>query len=713
MILNNKPDNTATLSNVGQIGEFRIRNSAKAFNVLSSGLYSNEIRALLRELSCNAVDSHVAADKRDTPFDVHLPNQLEPWFSVRDYGTGLSHDQVTNIYTTYFESSKTESNDFIGALGLGSKSPFSYTENFTVTAVQNGRKGIYTAFINGEGVPSIALMTEEETTDPNGVEVKFSVNDRYDYEKFRHEALFVYRYFKLRPVISGYAGFKFSDPKYLDKNIIPGVHSIEGYNSFAVMGNISYPISVPNADTTLGDLRRLLSCGLVIEFGIGELDFQASREGLRYIPQTIDSIKRKLEQLNKQLAITIGQEAEKISNEWERAYHLHDRHNTDLWKSAVIDYVTTSKFALFNAASYSKQQVISIKVDDLAKDYNIVLRPFIKHSGKVSCTTATYHNEHGTEKDVNGKFITWGVWKFLVDKTQQFVINDTKKGALARAKYHYRNQKDKHYSRTVWVIEANDKTKLTKVAEFLKTLHSPPESQICKASQLLEKERNTSLGKNVSILKLEDRSVRYRESKTVWVSAGKVDEYDDTETYYYLPMIGFKAQGKVEDVKELNRYLDRAKIHPGIVFGVRKNDLDYIKTKSNWINLDEYIVEKLGKADISNVMGLVKQAIDIQDFMKYNVLDLIKVESPFHKLVTIFKDVTAVASDVHRGLDWLCAKYEVKSYSSPQSLIDKYQAEVKAVASHYPLLEHVSTYNINRKAVAEYINLIDQSKGVV
>ena len=128
LIQNN--DNQPILSNVGETGEFRIRNSAKAFSILSSGLYANKIRAIIRELSCNAVDSHVAAGKADVPFEVHLPTALSPWFSIRDFGTGLSHEQVTKIYTTYFESTKTDSNDFIGALGLGSKSPFSYTNNF-------------------------------------------------------------------------------------------------------------------------------------------------------------------------------------------------------------------------------------------------------------------------------------------------------------------------------------------------------------------------------------------------------------------------------------------------------------------------------------------------------------------------------------------------------------------------------------------------------
>jgi len=117
MLLHTAPQDAAILSNVGEVGNFKIKASAKAFSILSSGLYANKIRAIIRELSCNAVDSHVAAGRTDTPFDVHLPNDLEPWFSIRDYGTGLSHEQVSSIYTTYFESTKTESNDYIGALG--------------------------------------------------------------------------------------------------------------------------------------------------------------------------------------------------------------------------------------------------------------------------------------------------------------------------------------------------------------------------------------------------------------------------------------------------------------------------------------------------------------------------------------------------------------------------------------------------------------------
>lgn len=132
MKLTHDKDNIATINNTrGNISSFKMKRSAKAFSILSSGIYANKIRAIIRELSCNAYDSHVEAGKKDVPFEVHLPTHFEPYFYVRDYGTGLTHQQVFDVYTTYFESTKTDSNDYIGALGLGSKSPFSYTENFT------------------------------------------------------------------------------------------------------------------------------------------------------------------------------------------------------------------------------------------------------------------------------------------------------------------------------------------------------------------------------------------------------------------------------------------------------------------------------------------------------------------------------------------------------------------------------------------------------
>ena len=122
--------------------QFTIKATGKAFRILSSGLYKEKILAIVRELSCNAYDAHVDAGKADLPFDVHLPNALEPFYLIRDYGKGLSQEAMETVYTTYFESTKTESNEVIGGLGLGCKSPLSYVDQFTVTSFQGGQKKV-------------------------------------------------------------------------------------------------------------------------------------------------------------------------------------------------------------------------------------------------------------------------------------------------------------------------------------------------------------------------------------------------------------------------------------------------------------------------------------------------------------------------------------------------------------------------------------------
>src|SRR6185436_16663438 len=88
---------------------FTIAGNAKAFDILSSKIYTDIPLAIVRELSTNASDSHTDAGCPELPFDVHLPNSLEPWFTIRDYGTGLSPENVENVYTTYFKSTRSNS----------------------------------------------------------------------------------------------------------------------------------------------------------------------------------------------------------------------------------------------------------------------------------------------------------------------------------------------------------------------------------------------------------------------------------------------------------------------------------------------------------------------------------------------------------------------------------------------------------------------------
>lgn len=719
MIIDTKPQNEAVLSNVGHIGEFRIRNSAKAFSILSSGLYANKVKAIIRELSCNAVDSHTAAGN-PAPFEVHLPNALEPHFSIRDFGTGLDHNQVTSIYTTYFESTKTNSNDYIGALGLGSKSPFSYTDNFTVTAIKDGRKGVYTAFINGEGVPSIALMTEENTDEPSGVEIKFSVNERYDFEKFRQEARNVYAWFKVMPIVKGYEGFKTDPVEYQDKDIIPGVHYLGDHKrSIALMGNIAYPINVPESDKTLGEYTKMLECGLVMEFAIGELDFQASREGLSYIPQTIEAIKRKLEAITAQLTIHIAKEADAIPNLWNRAVYLANRSGTKLWNTAVDKYIADTGFELLEKTQYSygryTYKTFRLSTAELAANFNISLRGFNKDKHRTVCTVNSTSRHNTGNKDANGLYIYEETYNVRVSDATFFIVNDTNIGALERAKYHWRTNgnKSKTYSDEVVVIESVDSNKSVKTEEFFKFISNPPE--VMKASQLDKKERAAGLGKNVKILKLDERGTGsyYRQKDLVWRDAGELNSFDKNATFYYIPLSGFTSEINY-DTKQLKTDLKDGLGLEVTLYGVRKGDIEEIKKMKNWVPIEAHVKDVFAKMSGALVDQFARKALDSYPNFCYNkdvVSAVTNSNSPFLNFVQRFKDAQTTALKPH------CFNSLSKVYGNGVTLdskIDVLKEEIRVLSLRYPLVGAMEQSRVRAMPdeVAEYINLIDISKGV-
>ena len=729
MILNSAPQNEAILSNVGQVTAFTIDATAKSFQILSSSLYSNKIRAIIRELSCNAVDSHVAAGNEATPFDVHLPNSLEPWFAVRDYGVGLSHSDIVNIFSGFFKSTKTASNAFIGALGLGSKTPFSYTDNFTVTTVKDCSKRIYAAFINETGVPSIVQMSDHDSDEPNGVEIKFSVNDRYDFNKFIEEARQVYTYFKLRPVISGGGhNFSFIDTAYADRDIVPGAHVTKGSyrsgSSVAVMGNIAYPINIPDSDKSFGDsLRGMLDCKLELHFGIGELDFQPSREGLSYIPMTNTAIKRKLEAVSAALAVRLADEANKITNLWERAVYVVKRHQEPLWSRAAVKYAADTKCPLVdfsNTGNYRYEQLHQFKLleADLALKYNIVIRGF--HNTK-SHRTARTMKPSGVTVKIGQTSIVQPQWSIGVSLSNVFIFNDLKVGSLQRAKYHWRNTPNLEDA-AVYVIEPGDRKKPILKDLFLKDLMSPPEKQVRMSSTLLAPEKAVSLGRNVSILKLEERNksrARWNnETRMVWAACGKADDFDKKTVYYYLPVKGFQSLGHVQDVKALHTHLKNSEVYKGTVYGVRKSDLEYIKTRKNWVHLDKHVIDVLGKLGSENILSLVKQAIDFDTFSKYNITSLIDATSPVTLFIDEFKDVKAPkGGDYQRAVQFLCQAYKITTAKNedPTALIKKWEGVVEGLYKRYPLLKHLDSYDRNsnrRQAIADYVKLVDSAKTV-
>jgi len=258
---------------------FRMVASKKSFKILSSTIYKYKIRAIIREVSCNAIDGHVAAGNT-SPFDVQLPTVLDPRFIVRDYGVGLSDDDVTNHATVYFESSKTDSNDFIGSLGLGFKSPFCYSDTFNIVSWHDGFKRTYVAYME-DGEPYVDLLEEIPSDEPVGVQIIVPAKVE-DVEEWTKEARFVYESFvSIRPNFIGVNPDINYQPVESDRSDGLIIHRSSIHRGlYARMGNIMYPVDKELYEKTIFNLYIDDRKAYIFDFPLGELDFMPSREEL-------------------------------------------------------------------------------------------------------------------------------------------------------------------------------------------------------------------------------------------------------------------------------------------------------------------------------------------------------------------------------------------------------------------------------------------------
>jgi hypothetical protein len=321
--------NEVIRSGVASETTFRIKTTAKAFDILSSGLYTDPKLAIVRELSANAYDAHVAAGKTQIPFEIHLPNALEPFFSVKDHGTGLSDEGVMTLYSTYFESTKADSNDFIGALGLGSKSPFSYTRAFEVISRHNGKRRTYSVFINEDGIPSIARLGEIDTDEDNGLEVRITIKQG-DFFALKDRVANCLRWFPVKPTVSGYPGFKFPDvPKeHLSGNgwkLFDSSFVADYSKMTAVQGNIAYKVDIGQLNLNNHETRLFNRSHLVGEFAIGELEVAANREEIRYDERSKKALKAKITQMVEGVLASIEKQVDAIADKpfWDIVQELN------------------------------------------------------------------------------------------------------------------------------------------------------------------------------------------------------------------------------------------------------------------------------------------------------------------------------------------------------------------------------------------------------
>ena len=320
-------------------------NLAHVFNILRNNLYSDKIQAPIREYSTNATDANVENGKASQPIQVTLPTMIDPVFKVRDFGKGLSEHDIFEVYSSYGASTKRASNDYVGTLGMGSKSAFGYVDSFTVTSYYDGVKKVYEAYIDETKIGAISKIHEEASSEPSGICVSITVNTK-DISRFRTTGIEFYKFYEPMPVFLG------NDIKQDILSLKSSMKILFQSDAFMVyrdntyrktigvkMGNIVYPVT----NTTGLDVEWLgYYDNILINVNIGEVSFTTSRESLEMSASTIKTINDKISKLRSEIAKQFQKQIDDCEDMWS-ALHVYNSAFDKTIKSLLTKNLTWRK----------------------------------------------------------------------------------------------------------------------------------------------------------------------------------------------------------------------------------------------------------------------------------------------------------------------------------------------------------------------------------
>lgn len=306
----------------GESTEFRIASNPIAFRILVDGLYSNKVESVMRELMSNADDAHRRNGNHDKPFIVRLPNKLNPMFSVRDFGCSMTHEQVMGEYSTLFASSKREGNDETGSFGLGAKAFLALTDSCTLRCWLNGRMRLYQIMLNERAIPIVTLVTDVDSSEPQGVEVNFAV----DPSQFAAFATFFGKValgYDTPPLV---AGGEINIPKpFLTGNGWRLFNKGFGQD-YIRQGSAIYPFYVTG--TSLPFKYKM-----IFDVAIGEVNVTASRESLALTSDQNKAMQSRYQALEGEVVAMAMDMHHALPTAVERACFAHDHY--DLIKDAI------------------------------------------------------------------------------------------------------------------------------------------------------------------------------------------------------------------------------------------------------------------------------------------------------------------------------------------------------------------------------------------
>jgi len=694
--------------------QFSIEASAKAFMILSDGLYSNKILAVIRELSTNAYDSHVDAGKADRPFEVHLPTRLEPHFHVRDYGTSMTHDQCMTLYTTYFRSTRNDSNDAVGCLGLGSKAPFAYADSFTVEAFKDGEKRVYAAHRDSNGSPTFCLMDTVPTDEENGIKVSLPV-DKNDCDRFAKEATKTYQYFKVRPNINSELSYDTERSILTDKR---GKWDFTASRSdnFVIMGQIAYPIEESSVGDHYDNNDKIANFlwhtnGLRLHLDIGDVDITPSREALSYTAETKKNIRNVIQTVIDDIKESVE----------------------DAIKAQPTLYLARKNYVEIEQQCHSVKQVMESLNKAIQWNGQYIFDEMVGNKIKVKSLGLTHLHKSGyrskSETNKDPEFVPFR-------RDTRFVIDDLPRGGMTRTrntlKEEYSNRGYSSQGYDVYIYKLQDETKDNN--KLLDKLGGAKPENVVFTSDMPKPER-TSYGSNYTYSaevkcfswygdtgKFESRKVSVKDQNMVYIPAiKKKNRWGDDRS-------DCKLSNSVDiSDKALSIYLNLLCKYYGVnVYGkticlmtpsqIKQRKLE---DRSNWEG-PEFILDYL-KVMVKDFAEDIKAIRHSHRCPSSHLHDIILGTTTDNKAKQIVLDYQEYYDRITKNEHDLNSIWKIGNeldmsdlWAEPEDLDRdaKYFDPLKAELKKYPMLDGFNNNRVSESDVSAYIDMVEERSEV-
>ena len=593
-------------------------------NILTDTLYTDKISAIWREYGCNGSDANVEAGRGDKPIEITLPTATNPSAVIRDFGFGMSEDQVANTFCKAGASTKRGSNEMIGCLGIGSKAGYAYGPAFTVTTFNGGKKTVYNCF-KDNGMPRMAKLHQEDTSEPDGVEISVPVR-RPDIPDFIERAERVYRYFKVRPIIKGgKIEFKNRDAQVNGT----GWSFTASEHSIAIMGNVGYDL---DARMLPGDFppkkKMLVEAGIELYFPIGALEMSANREGLQYKDTTLKAISHALGIAMNEIGDTFTKQIAGAKTYWEakkmygNVFEKTGGYGMRQMRNTLDDKVTWNGIPL-------KSGQFSVQVpEDKSGKPSIEGVRILQYSQRSYYTRGKRLNKYENPYDIPAR------------DTTVLVVNDNKSGAISAGKIRYHFEMNTTIDNIVVFTFATPKAK----AAYIKAVHlegAPMLSMTAMAKPPIIPGAAGGPSQHrakhqARLLEFDETKERYTYPKSAYWTPVLADKDGDA---IYTLISAYEPEGKYVDVScDTMRHMLKAARALGYisatdkVIGVKQktndqgNTVPITKLGAKWKTLDQVFaaaVKKQFAADpaLPQVLADFIQTVNYTPFMDAGVRD--------------------------------------------------------------------------------------------